>query len=171
MYDGNKALPAIRHNFRAVYLDPGSRAAKRQNLHFEKYISDANHFMTMVAQRLDSTPAFAAHITKAVLHAVRDRLRPIDAVQFAQGLPMLLKAEYFDQYRIGKTPVYIRHPKDFINYVRHLYGPFAVKDLKDERFVEDCIAPVFRVLERTMDYGQVEQIKRMMNDDMAYLFY
>jgi uncharacterized protein (DUF2267 family) len=143
----------------------------RRTMNFERYAAEGNHFINMVADELNTDRNTAARITKAVLHAVRDRLPANDAVEFSQGLPMAIKGIFFDQYDLSKAPVPIRHAKEFLQYVRYKDGNSADKDFLDMEFIEDSIAAVFRVLERTMDYGQVEQIKRMMNDDMAYLFY
>jgi uncharacterized protein (DUF2267 family) len=162
------------------YLDRGREAGNKnpvqrrttvKTMNFEKYCSEANHFINQVADRLDVDRNMAARITRAVLHAVRDRLPPVDAVQFAQGLPMALKGIFFDQYNLARVPVKIRHPNDFIDYVCMKDGRTANKDFPYKGFVEDGIAAVFRVLEEHMDYGQVEQIKRMMNDELGYLFY
>ena len=65
----------------------------------------------------------------------------------------------------------IRRPGEFVDYVCYKDGRSAVTDFPQPRFVEDSIAAVFRVLERQMDYGQVEQVKRIMNDEIAFLFY
>jgi len=150
---------------------PNQRRTTVRSINFDKYYSEANHFINQVADQLDIDRNMAARITRAVLHAVRDRLPPVDAVQFAQGLPMGLKGIFFDQYNLAKVPVKIRHAQDFIDYVYMKDGRSAGRDFPYKEFVEDGIAAVFRVLEKHMDYGQVEQIKRMMNDDLAYLFY
>jgi uncharacterized protein (DUF2267 family) len=153
--------------------EPGvaQRNTTRRSMNFEKYVAQANHFINQVADELDIDRNMAARITRAVLHAVRDRIRPDDAIEFAQGLPTLLRGIFFEQYDPSRTPVPIRHPKDFIDYVSFKDGHSAEKDFPSPDFVEDGIAAVFRVLERNMDYGQVEQVKHMMNDEIAYLFY
>jgi uncharacterized protein (DUF2267 family) len=139
-------------------------------LNFEKYAAEGNHFISQVAQELDIDRNRAARITRSVLHAVRDRLPADDAIEFAQGLPMALKGVYIDQYDLSSAPLVIRHADQFIDYVCYLNGRASIHDFPSPEFVEDSIAAVFRVLERTMDYGQVEQIKRMMNDELGYLF-
>jgi uncharacterized protein (DUF2267 family) len=141
-----------------------------RSLNFERYAADGNHFINQVAAELDTGRNTAARVTRAVLHAVRDRLPPEDAIEFAQGLPMALKGVYIDQYDLSSAPRIIRHPEQFIDYVCYLDGRSAGRDFPDRESVEDSIAAVFRVLERNMDFGQVAQIKRMMNDELGYLF-
>ena len=146
------------------------RSAHR-SLNFEKYAADGNQFISRVARELGCDRNYAARVTRAVLHAVRDRIPPDDAVQFAQGLPMAIKGVFFDQYDLSGAPVHIRHPRDFFDFVRFKSGTSGWRDFPHDIDVEDAIAAVFRVLEKTMDYNQVEQIKRTFNDDLAYLFY
>ena len=148
-----------------------SRHSHHRTMNFEKYAAEGNHFINLVAGELGADRNTAARITRAVLHAVRDRIPADDAVQFAQGLPMAIKGVFFDQYDLSRVPVVIRHPRDFIAYVRYMDGGLWSSDMRNENDVEDAIAAVFRVLERTMDYGQVEQIKRTFNEELAYLLY
>lgn len=168
-YDNPELTERTRRRTRP--RSPYQRNTTHRSLNFEKYASDANYFVHQVADELDIDRNSAARITRAVLHAVRDRIPPVDAVQFAQGLPMALKGVFFDQYDVSHVPVLLRHPGEFIDYVCYKDGRSAVRDFPYREFVEDAIAAVFRVLERNMDYGQVEQIKRMMNTEIAYLFY
>jgi uncharacterized protein (DUF2267 family) len=169
-------LPVRGENL--AYYAPGPRRSRRnrrryerRSLNFERYASEANYIINQVADELDVNRNAAARITRSVLHAVRDRLPADDAVEFAQGLPIALKGVYFDQYDLSLAPVSIRHPEDFIDYVRQKDGRAAMHDFPTREHVEDGISAVFRVLERNMDYGQVEQIKRLVNDEMAYMFY
>ena len=85
---------------------------------FENYAAEGNRFLHAVAYELNCNAAKAARATRAVLHALRDRLPPDEAIQFAQGLPMVLKGIYIDQYDISETPVVIRSPKKFLDLDR-----------------------------------------------------
>lgn len=174
MYAHDTLVPGSTRQRNRVHAGPGKASRRRiphRSLNFEKYAAEGNHFLNEVAHELDCDRNYAARVTRAVLHAVRDRIPPDDAVQFAQGLPMAIKAVYFDQYNLSQVPVVIRHPEDFIDFVRYKDGESGRRDFPDNTDVEDAIAAVFRVLERHMDYGQVEQIKRVFNDEMAYLLY
>ncbi len=44
-------------------------------------------------------------MTRAVLHAFRDRLAVADAIAFAQGLPAVLRAIYVEGWSGGDAPV------------------------------------------------------------------
>jgi len=177
MYSPNHFAPVREQSASAV----ARRSARSRRLHdhhghhrslnFDKYAAEGNHFINQVAMEMNCDRNMAARSTRAVLHAVRDRIPPVDAVEFGQGLPMALKGVYFDQYDLAHAPVVLRHPSEFLDYLRYKNRSAERYDYPDDRSVEEAIASVFRVLERTMDYGQVEQIKHMMNDEIAYLFY
>jgi uncharacterized protein (DUF2267 family) len=143
-----------------------SRGAIRA-LNFEKYASEGNQFVNEVAAILDVRRNLAARVTRAVLQAVRDRLPPDDAVQFGQGLPMALKGVYFDQYDLSRAPVVIRAPRQFLDFVRSKDGIVGFNDCPGYQFIEAAMLAVFTVLEMHMDLGQIAQIRRMMNAEIA----
>jgi uncharacterized protein (DUF2267 family) len=157
-----------KERFATKFREPSTRKSNRAT-NFERYVADGNHFINQVAIRLRVSRHLAAQVSKAVLHAVRDRLPANDAVQFAQGLPMIIKGIYFDQYDLARVPVVIRHPEDFIDYVYSCAGTSVARNFPDREFVEEAVAAVFNVLEQTMDYGQVAQIRKMLNDELGYL--
>jgi len=137
-------------------------ARKPRSINFEAYAAEGNRFINDVAFQLRVNRNSAARITRAVLHAVRDRLPPIDAVQFAQGLPMALKAIFIDQYEISKVPVKIRSSQKFLDYIYSKGGMTAETDFPDMESVVEALQAVFFVLERHMSFGQVQQIKMIM---------
>lgn len=151
----------IKDRVGAFATQPRARRKPRP-LNFEAYASQGNQFLHDVARELGTTRDYAARITRSVLHAVRDRLPPDDAVQFAQGLPMALKGVFFDRYDISKTPVRIRSRRKFIDFVRSKAGLSAPMDFPDPDSVEHALQAVFYVLERHMSYGQVRQIKNAL---------
>lgn len=148
------------------YRQPMMKRLK--SAHFERYAEEGNRFVHEVANRLGLFDHHRAlRITRAVLHALRDRLPPDDAVQFGQGLPMMIKAVYFDQYDISDTPVDIRKEWEFINYIREKAPLTAAVDFPADWDVVLCFRAVFSVLEDTLDYGQTRQIKRMLPHEIV----
>lgn len=141
---------------------------KPRPLNFEQYASEGNRIINEVTHQLGTDRDHAARVTRAVLHAIRDRIPPDDAIQFAQGLPMALKGVFIDRYDPSKTPVTIRHKEKFIDFVRSK-NPSAAADFPDRESVIDALQAVFYVLENNMSYGQVQQIKNMLNIEIANL--
>lgn len=150
---------------------PGQNGSttKRGSLNFDRFAAEGNRFINEVALELDVNRNSAARITRAVLHAVRDRLAPDDAVQFAQGLPMALKGVYFDQYDISDTPVIIRHADEFIDYVVGKNKLSADADFPNDEAVIEALRAVFRVLEAHMDEGQVREVKILVGKEIRNL--
>jgi uncharacterized protein (DUF2267 family) len=138
-------------------------------MNFESYASEGNRFIKDVAYELGVDRNQALRVTRAVLHAIRDRMSPDDAIQFAQGLPMALKGIYIDQYDISRTPVIIRRGEKFLDFVRSKAGMSAPADFPTRQSVVNALQAVFRVLESIMDYGQVEQVKHILNLEIVEL--
>lgn len=150
-------------------LNGDFRPNKNKSMNFEEYASEGNRIIHEVAFELGTDRNRAARVLRAVLHAVRDRIPPDDAIEFAQGLPMALKGIYIDRYDISKTPVRIRTREKFIDFIYSKSGITAPIDFPDRESVVEGLHAVFIVLESNMDYGQVHQIKRMMNIDIVDL--
>lgn len=145
------------------------RHGKPKAINFEAYAAEGNHFVNEVAFRIGSDRNTAARITRAVLHAMRDRLPPVDAIQFAQGLPMALKGIYFDQYNVSITPVRIRSARKFLDFVYEKNLATAQHDFPDVESLIAGLQAVCAVLEKHMSYGQFEQIKRLMGEQIENL--
>lgn len=151
--------------------NPGgnNRRNRTRSMNFEDYAAEANRFINEVAHEIGCDRNAAGRITRAVLHALRDRLPADDAVQFAQGLPMALRGVYFDQYDISKTPVLIRSVPAFLEYIRDKNRFSAIVDFPSPQDVVHGLQAVFRVLSRNMDWGQVEQVIHLLPKNIAHL--
>jgi uncharacterized protein (DUF2267 family) len=141
----------------------------QRSMNFEAYAAEGNRFIKEVAYELGVDRNRAARITRSVLHAIRDRISPDDAIQFAQGLPMALKGIFIDQYDISITPIAIRNPNDFTDFIFSKDGKAAHSDFPTRDHVIDALKGVFNILEKNMEYGQVQQIKHMFNMEILEL--
>jgi uncharacterized protein (DUF2267 family) len=152
------------------YDRPGDPRKQRiRSMNFEEYAAEGNRLINEVSAEMGCDRNTAARVTKAILHAVRDRLPPIDAVQFAQGLPMAIRGVYFDQYDISRTPVLIRSVPAFLEFIRDKNHQSAVIDFPYPQDVVHALQAVFRVLSRNMDWGQVNQIIHLLPKNIAHL--
>lgn len=149
----------VRRNWGESYDQNNLRRRKPKAMNFEEYASQGNRFINDVADELQTDRDTAARVTRAVIHALRDRLPPDDAMQFAQGLPMALKGVFVDQYDISKTPVVIRKADEFLDYIRYKDRFGAIRDFPTMDDAASALRAVFYVLERHLDRGQTEQIK------------
>lgn len=126
---------------------------------------ETNSFRT-VSEALHVPRNNAARITRAVLHAVRDKIPAEDAIQFAQGLPLALKGVFIDQYDLSRVPLKLRHAGDFLDYIYYKGGQAAEIDFPNEDAIIDALKAVFNVLNYYMEFGQVAQIKRLLGKEV-----
>jgi uncharacterized protein (DUF2267 family) len=149
--------------------ESNGRHHKPHSLNFEAYAAEGNRFINDVADELDTDRDTAARKCRAVLHALRDRLPPIDAVQFGQGLPMAMKAVYFDNYDIAKTPLRIRSGRRFLDLIYERDGKAAPLDFPDNYSILEALRGVYAVLELHMDAEQTGHIKHMLHYEIVRL--
>ena len=134
---------------------------------FEHYAADGNRLVNELALELRCGRKRAFRIFRTILQALRDRLPPDDAIEFAQGLPMALKGVFIDQYDISKTPVIIRRADDFLNFIYLKAGKRAYIDFPDKDAIRKSLSAVFFILENHMDYGQIFNVKNLLNREIV----
>jgi uncharacterized protein (DUF2267 family) len=89
---------------------------------------------------------------RAVLHALRDRLTPEQAVHFGAQLPMLLRGLYYEGWHMADKPMAIRNVEAFENMVdRGLPPGFPVDAATAAR-------AVFAVIWRELDFNESAKV-------------
>ncbi len=104
----------------------------------------------------------AFRVMRAVLHALRDRLTVEETANFAAQLPMLLQGVYYHGWTPRGKPEKIRSRADFLDRV--------AQNLMREHDPEDAARAVFKVLERRMHDGEIEDIKRILPEAIRELW-
>lgn len=94
---------------------------------------------------------------RAVLHALRDRLTPNEAVQLAAQLPLLLKGVYFDGWRPSATPVKTRNREEFLAQVRRP----LIRGIP-EADPEGVTRAVFKLLDEHVSGGEIADVRNML---------
>lgn len=101
-------------------------------------------------------------ILRSVLHTLRDRLTVVEAAQFAAQLPMLLQGVYYHEYKPADKPVKIRHKDQFLDSVAEkLARPFEP---------EQACRAAFAVFEKRMPGGEIDDVKRLLPDEIRELW-
>jgi uncharacterized protein (DUF2267 family) len=87
------------------------------------------HRIAAFERTLEKTEAWLAHldaalgwdnrqhsyaVLRSVLHAIRDRLPPQEAVDLAAQLPMLVRGFFFEGWRLAGKPRRYRHKAEFL---------------------------------------------------------
>lgn len=104
----------------------------------------------------------AFKVMRGVLHALRDRLTVEEAAEFAAQLPMLLQGVYYHGWTPRGKPEKIRHLNEFLDKV--------AENLMREHDPEEATRAVFRVLERRMPGGEIEDVKRILPEPIRQLW-
>ena len=102
-------------------------------------------------------------VTKAVLHATRDRLTVEEAHQLAAQIPMVMKGMFFDDYDPTGKPLKIRKKEEFLEYVRKHFG-------KRPLDAENAVRVVARVLGRKVSKGQWEDVVGSLPGEIRELY-
>jgi uncharacterized protein (DUF2267 family) len=130
---------------------------------WESALQKSNEWLNQLAQELGAGGANTALLAlRSVLHALRDRLPPTEAVNLAAQLPLLIKGVYFDGWRPSATPVKARTKAAFLGLVvKHAGGRMA----EDE--AERMTRAVFRVLAGHVTSGEVEDVRGALPAELA----
>jgi uncharacterized protein (DUF2267 family) len=132
---------------------------------FDTTLQETNHWLKIVMAELGTDNrkhAFAA--LRATLHALRDRIGPINAVHLGAQLPMLLRGAYYEGWRISDTPTNERHIEDFINHVELNLPP------NSQVGPEEATRAAFMALVECIDRNEAEKIQKMVPAELRALW-
>jgi uncharacterized protein (DUF2267 family) len=103
-------------------------------------------------------------VLRAVLHTLRDRLIPDEAVNLAAGLPMLVRGFYYEGWRPSTTPKKLRTLEAFLGDLPQLPCP-------DETFdAEKAVRSVFLLLDHRISEGEIDDIRHMLPEEVRSLW-
>lgn len=105
--------------------------------------------------------AFAA--LRAVLHQLRDRLTPTEAVDLAAQLPMIVRGVYYEGWQPLRTPEKVRTREDFLAGVRGKLGPHPISP-------ENATRDVFSLLAQAIDSGEIADVISQMPAEIKELW-
>ena len=97
------------------------------------------------------TETAALCVLRVVLHQLRDRLTPEEAVQLGAQLPTVLRGVYYEGWRPSRTPERIRSKEQFLDAIETKLLPRALP-------VERAVRDVFALLAHHCDPGEISQV-------------
>lgn len=131
---------------------------------FDRTVQETNEWLHELMEELHFENKQNTYIAlRAVLHAVRDRLSPDEAVQMASQLPMLVKGFYYEGWSPAGKPKKIRHLDEFFKEIQE-------NALRKELDVERVTRAVFKSLAKRLSPGEVEDIKGMFPKELNTLW-
>ena len=93
----------------------------------------------------------ALSVLRAVLHQLRDRLTPQEAVDLSAQLPLIVRGVYFEGWRPGRTPEKLRSMQEFLDEVALKLRPHPIAP-------EPAVRGVFALLTHHCDPGEIADV-------------
>jgi uncharacterized protein (DUF2267 family) len=121
---------------------------------FDVTVQKTNAWLKELMQELnwaDRRRTFVAF--RAVLHAIRDHLRPEDAVRLADQLPTLIRGYYFEHWNVAAGP-------------NGFQAKEQLSSLGEDVDSDKIIRAVFRLFERKVTEGEIEDITGLLPTDL-----
>lgn len=127
-------------------------------LDFDKYATKGNEFVRLVSMELEVPRDMAGRITRAVLHALRNRFSLQESFQLIAQLPMAIKAIYVDGWRFTKGQAQLRHITDLLDEVRSEDGKLSGYDFGNNSNALRAVKAVFTSISSFISAGQMADL-------------
>lgn len=93
----------------------------------------------------------ALSVLRSVLHQLRDRLTPDEAVSLGGQLPLIVRGIYYEAWHPSKTPEKLRSKEQFLDGVATKLTPLPIEP-------EAATRNVFSLLSMALDPGEVAKV-------------
>lgn len=132
---------------------------------FDHTIQQTNVWLkTLMVDHVLGEKQHAYSALRAVLHALRDRLPPENAVQLGAQLPILVRGIYYEGWRMGREPHAGRRIEDFLDAIAGELPPQFPRDPLG------TASAVFDLLWRELDPGETAKIIGLLPEPLRRLW-
>lgn len=131
---------------------------------FDKTLQTTHIWLNEIGEDIGPDTQRCYHALRAVLFALRDRLTVEEAFHLSAALPMLIRGIFWEGYRPAHKPERYRSREEFLEKINENLGQIPPVN------PEDCARAVFRVLERHIPEGEMEDIRQMLPDHVRRIF-
>jgi uncharacterized protein (DUF2267 family) len=107
--------------------------------------------------------AEALGVLRSVLHQLRDRLTPEEAIELGAQLPVIVRGIYYEGWRPSKTPEKVRTKQKFLDEV-------MLKMLPRRVAPEAAVKDVFALIAHHCDPGEVGDVIAQLPSDIKELW-
>lgn len=132
---------------------------------FDTTLQTTHHWLReleLIASLRNESEAYS--VLRAVLHTLRDRLTPDEAVNLAAELPMLVRGFYYENWKPSVTPKILRTLAEFLREIPLLPHP-------DETFdAEKAVRSVFLMLDHRVSAGEIHDVRHMLPQEVRSLW-
>lgn len=131
----------------------------------DKSVEDAHLWLNALLRHLGVKDRMQAyHVLRAVLHALRDRIGPENAVHFSAQLPLIIRGLFFEGWKMSAPASHERHVAEFLAHVARELD-------EDHRLnLEPAVRAVFSVIWERVDQGEVAKLMRIFPADLRVLW-
>ncbi len=109
----------------------------------------------------DESTAYS--VLRAVLHQLRDRLTPEEAVDLAAQLPMIVRGIYFEGWQPARTPEKVRSKREFLEGVAAKLRPHPIAP-------EPAARDVLALLAHHCDPGEIADVVAQLPGELKDLW-
>lgn len=135
-------------------------------LDFEKYATKGNEFIRLVSLELEVPRDMAGRITRAVLHAIRNRVGHQESFHLLAQLPMAIKSVYVDGWKFNRSQQRLRHIADLLDEVRLEDGKLSGYDFGDNTQALRAIKAVFNSVAEFVSPGEMKDLLGTMPNEI-----
>jgi len=107
--------------------------------------------------------AEALSVLRSVLHQLRDRLTPEEAIELGAQLPTIVRGIYYEGWRPSRTPEKVRSRQKFLDEVMIKMLPRRIKP-------EAAVKDVFALIAHHCDPGEVGDVIGQLPTDIKELW-
>ena len=132
---------------------------------FDETLEKTNIWLHQLEEAMDWEDRHKAYMAlRGILHALRDRLLPNEAVDLAAQMPMLVRGFFYEGWRPADKPRKYRHKEDFLDQVRK-EAPWLEGDE-----LESAVTAVFALLSSEVSHGETAQVRRALPAELRELW-
>lgn len=141
-------------------------------LNFQDYNQKGYQFLKEVADEmkmpedLEYTDRFVA----STLEVLREMITPEESLHLISQLPMYIKAQYVNGWKISKNSKRITTREEFFNELRDKYPSTTGRDLGDYRTARENVKAVFKVIRKYSAEGGINHLKSQLSETLAELW-